>query len=515
MLSSVFLAWHIPLMYRTAAGQDEDWYAAPGTGILQTGLPHIPYITSNDPGSVCYHADVAIYTLPPLGFYFEALVQLFLGHGLGPARMASMLAGLGAVFLVYALGRLWCGDRRGALLGSTVYMVSRPFLFPATMARPDMVATALALLSVWWVARYGRTSRRRCVVASGVAAGLCLLTHPFGIVAASQVGLWLLLRPGRLAVRAGDGLIFAAAALVAFGLWLPLIARHPDIFQIQFGSNVIHRAGPGLEHTVIDPLPALSFQTRQLAMLLQPAQATLFAIGLLGSLIAALRAPGSVWDSVPGSAYRELAYHLWASLVLLLLFIGRHPVHAYYAYPGALASLAVGMLASDAAARLERWLAPFWPHCRAATTGLTLALLLAVLLPGAGLRTILTHLRHWNNSDYNVHLLTNKIVNDIPPDALIAVDKAYVLDFHLAGRRVMDALVAPENRLPMYDFRDRSFDYVVFSARSARDVRPLMDNLALVKTYGNRDDPMACYAELYRRIPASQRNIERVEPRSP
>jgi hypothetical protein len=47
-----FLAWHVPLLYRTAAGQDEDWYGVPGITILRTGLPQIPYLPARDPKSV-------------------------------------------------------------------------------------------------------------------------------------------------------------------------------------------------------------------------------------------------------------------------------------------------------------------------------------------------------------------------------------------------------------------------------------------------------------------------------
>src|SRR3954449_467004 len=109
VLASFFLAWHVPLMYRTGAGQDEDWYAVPGATILRTGLPQIPYIPARELGSACYKADVILDTLPPLGFYLQALVELVLGRGLGQARMASALAGLAACYLVYDLACVWFG----------------------------------------------------------------------------------------------------------------------------------------------------------------------------------------------------------------------------------------------------------------------------------------------------------------------------------------------------------------------------------------------------------------------
>src|SRR4051794_2054848 len=91
LLAVVFLGWHVPLMYRTGAGQDEDWYGVPGITILRTGLPQIPYIPAREPDSACFKADVILYALPPLDFYLQALVHLVLGLGIGQARMTSAL----------------------------------------------------------------------------------------------------------------------------------------------------------------------------------------------------------------------------------------------------------------------------------------------------------------------------------------------------------------------------------------------------------------------------------------
>ena len=86
-----------------------------------------------------------LYALPPLSFYWQGLAHLALGDGLGQARLASALAGIVAVFLVYDLGRSGsriveapCGEP-----GSISFRAL--FCSPATMARPDMAATA----SVW------------------------------------------------------------------------------------------------------------------------------------------------------------------------------------------------------------------------------------------------------------------------------------------------------------------------------------------------------------------------------
>jgi hypothetical protein len=490
-LATLFLAWHVPLMYRIGAGQDEDWYAVPGITILRTGLPQIPYIPARDPGSACFKADVILDTLPPLGFYLQAAVELVLGKGLGQARMASALAGLAACYLVYDLACTWFGDRRGALIAAAAYLLSRAFYFPATTARPDMAAVALGLLALRAVVRYRRSPRRVHAIVGGIAAGLSLLAHPFGIVPTTQAGLALLAGPGDLRARLRDASIFSIAALLIFSLWLPLISLHPDIFRAQFIDVVLNLAGHGLEKSALTPWSVLGYQLRQVHEHMQSIQAGLYASALAWATLACRKMPGS----------RDFAAHLWASWLLLFLFEGRHPTLGYYAYPAALTCIALGALASRAAGRLERasggrpaWLA-------AATPWLVCGALLLAFLPGAGLRTLLVQLRHLNDPAYDAHALARAVMDDIPSRALTAVDEAYVLDFYLAGRPVLDATIHPFS----YDVRTRPFEYIVFGRRGMKDFLPLMNDLILIRTYGDRSDPFAPYAELHRRArPAAQ-----------
>ena len=144
-------------------------------------------------------------------------MHLVLGPGLGPARMTSAaLAGLAACYLVYDLTCLWFGDRRGTLAASAVYLVSRTFYFPATTARPDMTAVAFGLLAVREAVCHRRDPCRRHLVVGGVAAGLSLLAHPFGIVPAVQVGLACFAEPAALRATAESGDRFLDLALLVF-----------------------------------------------------------------------------------------------------------------------------------------------------------------------------------------------------------------------------------------------------------------------------------------------------------
>jgi 4-amino-4-deoxy-L-arabinose transferase-like glycosyltransferase len=422
-----------------------------------------------------------------LSFYFQALVHLALGDGLGQARFASALAGLVAVYLVYDLGRIWFDDRRGALWAAAFYLFSRPFLFPATMARPDMLATALGLGAVWWVARWGRNAGRGVFGVSGIAAGLSLLAHPLGVVPATQVGVWILLTDparGGFGARVRAAALYTATALATFGLWGLMIVRHPDLFAIQFGGNVWGRATPGVGRTLLAPGAVLHFQLSQIGDLAGPLQAGLYILGIGWSLFHARR---------PGRG-REFLFHAAAAWVLLFLCMGRHPIRAYYVYPAAFASIAVGMLGSSLAGWLAGLCGSGWPVCRKTAPAVGAVLLTLALLPGSGLRTLEAHLRHWNDPHYRSPAFARAIMADIPAHALVAVDRPYVLDFFLADRRVVEAMVEPF----YYDVRAEPFVYVVLGTYGLEHTKPHLEGLELVKAYGDQDDPLGNYAELYR-----------------
>jgi hypothetical protein len=279
--------------------------------------------------------------------------------------------------------------------------------------------------------------------------------------------------------------IFGAAALGGFALWTPLIARHPDLFRIQFGGNGLGRAGPGLGRTLLAPGAVLAFQAREIWEHAQPLQATLYLLGLAWALARARR-PG------PG---REFLYHLAAGVLLLFLFMGRHALRGYYAYPAALASIAVGQLVRSAASRLLESIPPRRARLRRLGPALAAGALLAALAPGAGLRTLAAHLRHWDDPAYDARAFTRAILADLPADALVAADGPFVLEFYLARRPVVEAIVNPF----YYDVRTEPFQYALFGRVGLEQTRPRIDGLELIRIYGERDDPFAPYAELYRR----------------
>jgi hypothetical protein len=486
-LAIVFLISHVPLEYRTGAGQDEDWYAIPGSMILRGGLPRIPYAPGRDPSSAAYMADEVLYALPPFHFYVQALTQLFLGDGVGPARMASTLVGLAAVYCVYALARIWFSERRVAIFAATAFILSRAYLFPAIMARPDMTAASCGLYGLLFVVRYGRCPSNRLLALSGVACGLSLLSHPFGSVPSVQVGLTLLAQRGSVGKRLRDAAVFSLVALLVFSLWLPLIALHPDWFRGQFSANVLSRAGPGLLTTLLSPQTNLWYQAVHFWEFVLPLPGTVYVLALVWAIV---RMRFRHVD-------REFLTHCLGSLLLMAVLQGRHPAIGYYVYPVALVSIAVGLLASDLAILLEGRSIPRPAWRVGAATFLVTCLLAGVFLPGAGLRTLWAHARHASDPNYNAHSLSQTIMADVPESGLIAVDCAYVVDFYLAGRPVIGISI---HKLT-YDVRDHPFEYAVFGRQSLTHFKPYFEDLVFVKAYGDKQDLFAEYAELYRREP--------------
>src|SRR5262249_170177 len=143
-------------------------------------------------------------------------------------------------------------------------------------------------------------------------------------------------------------------------------------------SNVFGRAGPGLGTTLLAPWSAVGFQLGQLRVHLQLIQSAVYAFALVSATAAG-------WNDRPS---RHFAYHVWASWALLIFFAGKHPTLGYYAYPAALSSIALGMMASQVMRRIARLVARHSPRPLGVLPWVVPVLLLSAFLPGGGLRTI-------------------------------------------------------------------------------------------------------------------------------
>ena len=158
-IAVVFLIARSPTMLRQAGALDEDFFAMPGWTAATEGIPRLPIYPSRDRLGNFYKADVALFTLPPAFFYWQAPWHLAIGPGYSAARFGSATAGIISLWLVYALGRRWYGCELTALVAAGLLSCSRYFFFPATTARPDMLCTMLCLAAYWGMTAWSEDRR--------------------------------------------------------------------------------------------------------------------------------------------------------------------------------------------------------------------------------------------------------------------------------------------------------------------------------------------------------------------
>ncbi|QDT44647.1 Dolichyl-phosphate-mannose-protein mannosyltransferase [Gimesia alba] len=476
-----FLLWRIPIVLREAGGQDEEWFAIPGWTIWQEGIPRVPYAPQRQTGSAFYKADEALFALPPLFYYVSAPLYAVLPPTYSTTRLVSVAAGAVLLIFIYLLARRVFQDPLAGLIGAGLFSLSRPFYFPATISRPDMLCGMWGLAALWMMWRwYDQQKRPRDLALTGVFLGLGMLTHPFALVFCIQIGLWSVLAQGTLRERLTRGALLTGCALAVFALWLPLILAYPEAFRLQFFTNVLNRSGPGLISRLFFPWPYFTTQFQLLQEHAGNIQLVLMAAGLFWGTWLAARS-----DDRRTCIFMAL---VWSSLYLLIACQGTHPTKGYWCYPGALLFLCLGWGLSHLVRNL-------WAYNVAGrmVSVAGLALFVLAMLPGSGIRTGLAHLKNWSNPNYNAPRFVSQILNDLPPDARYTVDRAYVFNFAAAGRPTLLSDV----REFAFDARPFPYDYLIVSHDSKdREISKVL-NARRIQTYGDPNDPFSCYIEVY------------------
>lgn len=490
-ISLLFLLWRGPVMYREPGGMDE-CYAVPGLAILQDGLPRMPHAPAKNPESVFYQADVLLFSEPPLSFYYQALFYALLPEVYGTCRLSSVVAGWILFFLMADLARSAGLSVRAILWGVGLYSLSRWYFFLAIAGRPDILCTMFGLAACVTCCRWEQTRNTRWLVATGLAIGAGGLTHPFAIVYAVQIGVWILWSSRGWQRLTATATVTAIAIAVA-SLWLILIVQQPQIFQIQFRNQFLSGES-GLLQRLLWPWESLAYHFRLQS---ERTGAIQFAMAIMGWLTLGYYG----WrDRNP--AIRRLWWLTTTAVWIIAALIGtHHPVFGYWTYPAALAFLGLG-LAVDRLFSLLRQ--PTW----AVVGGLVIV---ALMMPGSGIRTLVTHLRNWNDINYNAPQFAKMLMTRVPTDAVCMVDVEYAVDFLAAGRKTLMS-----ETLPMY-FRSDQFEYdylIISRPRIAAGIAEKLD-AELLETHGIRDDVLACYAEIYvprRKAALSDVQQESIEP---
>ena len=488
MICALFLAFRLPLMYRQPGGMDEGDYAVPGYTILQEGIPRIPYVPSRNTEGYFYRVDEVLLLLPPLYFYWQAAFYSVLSPSYGTARFASGAAAVIAVILIYLVGRRLTGSRAAGLWAAGLYSLSRVCFFPAMSARPDMLCGMLGLAAVASWLRWRDGGRLGWLVATSALLGLGGLTHPFAITYAVQIGVWALLVPEPPMRRLRNLLFLTAGALIVFSMWLVLIIPHYEVFRIQFFHTVLDRSAPGLLQRFASPWAAIRWHSLMFLEHAGPIQAVLMFGAAVAATVAAVRSRNA------GAG--KLVALAWSSVYLLVVFEGIHPTKGYWCYPGAWLFLCIGWCVASAGpnafqlcSRMSR------PDLAGRTVaGIAAVCVILLMLPGSGIQAWLVHIRNWNDPAYDARKFVRLLLQEVPADARVVVDTAYVLPFYLDGRPVILAgspdLRAPDDYLP--------YDYYIAAPESIAKRIPQALGGQVVKRFGNRDNVFSCYAELHR-----------------
>jgi len=526
---ALYVVFRLPFVLEQLSGQDEHFFSVPGLMIARGGVPSIPYLPSRDPQGYFYKADEILLEMPPALFFLQAPFFLVMPPGVAAARMPSLLAGAIAIVLVYQLGRRAFGPV-AALFGSGCYAFSRVLFFAATFARPDELCAAFGLgaLVLTWDA-LERSSRKR-LAAAGIALGLGLLSHPFAISYCLLCGVWVLATTAPLRERILRATVLTGTTLLVFALWIPLILHSPDIFRHQF-FNTMNLTGPGLMTRLAWPWPYIPHQIGLLRAQAGDWQACAMIAGLLISTVSAimLRRPSMT----------KFVALTWGALYFLTACQGAHVTKGYWAFTGALLMVNLGFLASLAAALLECVTSrsandlqlpadnsgraklplsrlqrtplffklvgsgngcpngPFsqtaLPAWRRVLSHAAVALLLAGLfVPESGLRMWRAHVRTDPEARYDGPRFTRAMLAELPREGRYIVEPAFILDVWLSGR---DAIVRVDEK--DYEIDHYTYDWLLVS-RDGLD-KSIPDRLKgrLVRSFGVKDDPLACYAELY------------------
>ncbi|WP_437203639.1 glycosyltransferase family 39 protein [Planctomicrobium sp. SH664] len=480
LFAALFLLLRIPAMFCQPGGMDEDWFAIPGWTVAHEGIPRVPFAPERNPESYFWEVDTMLFALPPAFHYWQAPFFWIFPAGNGTARLASAIAGVLALGVLFLIALRLLQDRIAALLAVGLFSLARTFYFPATFARPDMLCGLFGLTAILSMTYWESARQSRWLIATGISLGLAGLTHPFALVFALQAWFWLLLERRNWLQFVKESSLLIGVSLVTFSLWLPLIAAHPEIFRAQFFSNVLNRS---LTTEGDAPRAGLLQVLRYQAQLLNE-HAGPIQLGMMGAGI--FTVAQSAWRRRRPGECTLLALTL-SSILLLVALQGRHPTKGYWVYPAALAFIGVGQLAAIAfrwtGERLGRW-----------GQGILVLGLGALLIPGSGLRASLVYAQNYNSSDYHASRFIRRILDQYPAAATYLVDPAYVFDSQLAGRKTILGVVHPS----YFHAQEHPFDYYLVSRYGIENGIPQQLNTDRIAQYGKRDDPFACYLEVHR-----------------
>lgn len=217
--------------YHTPVWPDESTFGATAHSLATGHGFATPSLEGQIPG-----AGRRLLWEPPLHTMLTAAAFRATGPRVESMRAISIAAALVAVIAAALLSSSIAGGV-AAMITATLLVVDARFLRVAMVGRMDILAIALACLSLWQASR--AAGRSRAAMLAGLFAGLAASTHPAGLIAAGALMLEIAVSRFR-----GERIsIIAALSGLAAGLlpFAALIALDPPIFLEQLAGQMARK----------------------------------------------------------------------------------------------------------------------------------------------------------------------------------------------------------------------------------------------------------------------------------
>jgi hypothetical protein len=479
---------HFPFVWHAAGQMDEQFFAVPGLTVLREGIPRIPFAPTREIQSFFMYADRCLFALPPALHYVQAPFFAVFTPSYTTARLPLFLGAYLCLWLTWRIS-LWL-FQDGWIAGVAVcsLAVSRPMLFTSITARPDLLCTCCGLAAVWTAMNLSSARPLVSSLLTGAIVGLGALFHPVAIVFGFQMAAVAVYSGRGWFLKIRNGFVFSAAALMVLSLWLPLILAYPAEFEAQFLPNVFNRGGPGLLHRLIWPWRALQTHAFFQWEYNQAIQFVLLGMGLVGATV--------LW--LFRRHERRIGWFLllaWTAGYLTATCPGSHPTKGYWLYPIAmyypllvwlLFEVLRTVIGSD---RLRRaWLQP-----------VLAVVLMASLLPGAGIRFVTQYMRHWSDPRYQANRFIAKVLEEYPKDKIFLCDVSYVLDVYLSGRETIVCQAKQQ-----FWGGELEYDYMILGSEGFDLEAPSLFDGESIAKHGAAQNAPECFAEVYRHVHPNQ-----------
>ena len=269
----------------TAASPKPAWAAPPMTAlvVLVLTLPRLIFAARYDLiGDETYYALWSLY--PGFGYYDHSpavawviwLGRALFGEGAWAVRSLFVLSGLAICAALYRTAILLVDDRRVGAAAAIAYAATPAIAITATIATPDAPSTLFWVLAIWAIAEFERGRHANWWLATGVFAGMALLSKYTAVFLGAGIAFYLVTSRERLGwLRLWQVWV---GGLVAVAMFAPVVwidwTRNWQSFRFQLGRSTLS------EH-VLRPDELLRFFIEMGIQLLP----TLFVFVLIGVVL--------------------------------------------------------------------------------------------------------------------------------------------------------------------------------------------------------------------------------------